>query len=929
MKSKILFLIFITLTFIFFIVKTSNYIFLPVDILRGLPLFGLNPVGIHNSLLADPVFQFEPWRIFMKESFLQGHLPFWNDLNGNGVPFLANPITSVFSPLNIIYLIFSAKLSLVLIAILKILIFCVGVYYYLRKVNISKEISLLGSLISISGYFILWLNWPQTNVYIFFPFVLLFVERLLEKINLTNFYILSFIFFLAFLSGHPETYFQIALVGILYSFIKNPKRWKSHIFYCLSILTGTLLAGFQLLPFIEYLYYSYALHIRSLVPHNGLNPSYFIFNFVPYVFGAPHLRFYRPLAGTNFQEVSGGYVGIIFYILIFTKFKRILQSSLRRTWLILCIISIFLAYSIPVVTDLIKLTPLGINTNARMIATLGFGVLVIGISILDEFHDSKKLRMINAKIHFFILFFLSLIFIAITSHVLKFFLRNMQLSQVKFIEMFIIFITVVFIGTILCFIILNLRAKFSNYLYIILLIVLVSSQTILLFVSYNTFSNSKLYYPINNAIKILKNRNLPILNIGNVNLSPDINMAYGLKSIENYDAMDIYWYKKYFDKYFPDKNRWGNVDSATFESLKKFGVGSVISDYDINNEKISIQSNSDSVISLSQKASVTVIGNGKYLRQIRFLPATYNRINNCHLTINLVKDNITLKKVSISCTNLYNGMFQTVNIQPQYLDVGEKYQITFNKSGDQIALFGRDKTPYLDLLFDSGNVTYKKLYDRNNVLIYEVPNSATIETHAKIKNVKSSSGYLSFSVEAERNERVLVKKTYFPGWNLTINKLKTNISDKKPFMAFIVPSGRSEVVLKYTPSIFYLGILVSIGTFISLFMVAIVYLFRNIHKWRRAVEFFSLLSTNAQNKSTTSHIVIFTISFIISVTVFLLLCAILKIKFSVPETTAINWLTVNKYPKQQDLIYFAIGFPFVTFICILIWIVFICKQKQK
>ena len=923
MKSKIPFLIFCVLLFSLLYSFFTNLVFLPVDILKGLPLFGLDPSGIHNSLLADPVFQFEPWRIFMKESFTHGHLPFWNELNGNGVPFLANPITSVFFPLNLLYVLFPPKFSLLIMALIKIVIFCFGVYFYLRKVNISKEMALLGSVISTSGYFILWLDWPQTNVYIFFPFVLLFVEKLYEKISFSNLAVFSLIFFLAFLGGHPETYFQLALVGFLYGVIKYPKSWKNHMFYCLSIVIGTLLAGFQLFPFLEYLYYSYALHARSITPHAGLSLESFVFNFFPYVLGAPHLKFYKPFPGTNFQEATGGYVGIIFFTLIFIKFKSVFTSSLQKTWLIISIISIVLAYSIPVVSDVIKLTPLGINANSRMIATLGFGVLVLGVSILDTIYKSKSTGKIKLKFHIPILTILLLCLIAIQTRFSDFLLAGFGQTQSGFIQVLVIFVVISIVSSVCFFLTLPLRGKLPKNLFLFLLTLFVALQTLLLFGSYNTFEKKEFYYPNNRAIEVLKRSDLPMLNVGNVNLSPDINMAYGIKSIENYDAMDISWYKKYFDENFPDKNRWGNVDSVTFESLKKFGVGSVISDYNINNKKVSVQNKSKSVIPLNQKAIVNIYGNNKTLRQIRFLPATYNRSNDCLLSISLISVGKVIRKAIVSCEGLYNGMFYTVDVQPEILSSRQKYQVIFEKTGESIALFGEKNVPYLDLLFDSGYNYYQEAYRSGSVVIYKVPDVKTIETQAVVRNVKSSGGELSFIVVAKEPTKVLVKKTYFPGWTLTINGIKTQMLGKNPFMSFAVPKGESKIVLQYKPTIFYLGLLFSVVTFSTLLIVMIVHLSKNI----RAAAFFSFLSAKAQEKSVSFHIGILSLAFLISVTFFLFLCSILTVKFTMPETTAINWLTVNNYPKQQDLFYFAVGFPFVTLLTILIWITTVCKKK--
>jgi len=900
---------------------------LPVDILKGLPIYGYSPIGIHNSILADPVFQFEPWRMFLKEAIISGNLPFWNNLNGAGVPFLANPITSVFSPLNIFYFFLPPSYSLILMAFLKILIFGAGVYMYLRVVKISKEISIMGSLIAPSGYFLLWLSWPQTNVYLFFPFILVLIEIFKRKITFVNFVILSLIFFLAYLGGHPETYFQIALVGLMYCLFRYPRSWKIVSIYCLAIITGTLLSSFQLIPFLEYLHVSYALQVRSVTPHDGLPLATLAFNFFPYLFGAPHIKFYKPFPGTNFQEAVGGYVGLIFIVLIISKIKLIIRDSYLKTWLLIAIVSFLLSYSIPVISDIVKSTPLGINANARMVGTLGFSIIMMGCMLLAKFQAKQTLGKINGYFHLLVIALFIIIAIFISSSNLQLVFSSLPTAQAKFVPVFTTLLAITVISSICFYLILQVKNRLSKYFYISALTIVIVIQSTLFFVSYNPFVKSDLYYPSNRVIEILQQKNLPMLNVGSVNLSPDINMAYGIKSIENYDAMDISWYKRAFDGSFPDKNRWGNVDSVKVSSLKRFGVGIVLSDYDINLEKVSVVKESDNVHSLTKKNIVSIIGDGKILKQIRFLPATYNRKNSCNLFMTIRKGNEVLQKSKLHCDKLYNGMFYTVTIEPELLIKQTQYQIEFEVEGDGVGLFGDKDSPYLDVLFDSGKNYFDKLYDKDQIVIYEVPDSNVIETTAKIGRVSDESNKLTFVAFSKKQTQVNVKKTYYPGWQLKVNDANVPIEGRNPFMIFKVSEGQSRIELKYVPYSFYLGLIISGLTLFVIVSISILLIFRNLRSWKSGTRFYNYIYKKTVKIPAYFHIYLFGLSFLISVIGFVFVCAIIPAKFVVPETTAINWLTVNHYPKQQDLYLFALGFPGIIISSIVIWTILICKKK--
>src|SRR5258706_6845257 len=100
MKNIILFFL-AGLIIIFLLSIFLPGILFPVDILHYFPSFlNTNFTPVKNSLLADPVYQFESWRFFAKEQFLNGNFPLWNPLNSNGAPFFANPQTAVLFSLN-------------------------------------------------------------------------------------------------------------------------------------------------------------------------------------------------------------------------------------------------------------------------------------------------------------------------------------------------------------------------------------------------------------------------------------------------------------------------------------------------------------------------------------------------------------------------------------------------------------------------------------------------------------------------------------------------------------------------------------------------------------------------------------------------------------------------------------------------------------
>lgn len=135
------------------------------------------------GFLNDPVMLFYPWRKFAFETIINGNLPLWNPYIFCGTPFIANPQSAVFYPLNILFLFFSTERAYTIVCLLQLLLAGYFTYLYLTKIKLSKFCALLGAqTFMLCGYFIAWLEittFPATVMWI--PLVYYFLEVLFEK----------------------------------------------------------------------------------------------------------------------------------------------------------------------------------------------------------------------------------------------------------------------------------------------------------------------------------------------------------------------------------------------------------------------------------------------------------------------------------------------------------------------------------------------------------------------------------------------------------------------------------------------------------------------------------------------------------------------------------------------------------------------------
>ncbi|OGH12555.1 MAG: hypothetical protein A2857_01210 [Candidatus Levybacteria bacterium RIFCSPHIGHO2_01_FULL_36_15] len=948
LEIKLFFLGIILISVISYILP--GYLF-PSDILNNLPSFSQNEwVKPKNSLIADPVFQFEPWRSYAKQRILKGEFPLWNDKNGNGSPFFANPQTAVLYPLNFFYYIFSPKISLYFISFTKLYILFIFSYLYFKSLKCSRFASFAGSFVAtFSAFPIVWLFWPQTNVFILLPAILYLTEKIKESKskNLHRWLILLAVsYFLVILGGHPETLFQIALVHGIYILLRFNNENVKILKIIISCGLGFVLGAVQLIPFLEYLLNSFALSQRSGSEHFYFLPlKSFILNLFPFLLGAPHLKFYKPFeVFTNFQETIGGYVGTIVFLTALAGLVKFRKDNIVKTWTLIIAGSYLLAYRIWPFSLINDLPVLNFSANHRLVGFAAFGLSVVFIVTIDKLKNlkvsinNKQIKIANYTAIFLIiiLFILGIIVPGILIKYLN--LRGTIESFAYFLAghlSFILILSIMYLWILLMY----LKKRVTKTVFIFVLFILVSAQTIFLFWNYNPVVSEKYYYPDTELTQQLKR--LPtglILEVGNPSLPPDVNMIYGISNAQNYDALEISGYKKNFDKYFPVKNQWANPDSITLPALQKFGIKYVISDHDINLNREIIQPEKEKIINIAgvKRLETVIVPQHPHLKEIRILTANFNRINHCRLDINIYQkfENSLIYSSKFPCEQIRNYMYYTIPVNSINFIPGKEYVLSFNQSdfsmNNNIAfLGGKNGKAYLELLFDDKNSIYRKIWSEKNVYIFEVPNFNFITTTDKYNLISKYPELVQFEIFSQKNQQIEIKIPYYPGWVASIDGKKTDLVNSKPFVYVNVPKGRHLVQIKYSPFSFLLGLILSVASF-SLILILLLRFERKQNWWKNFETKYNQWTNSVKHSyKWYQHAIIISIGILTASFIFLTISILVPINFETPTTTAINWFTVHAYPKQKDFLYFFAGFIFVVNVSVFIWIFWLWKKIKN
>ena len=252
-------------------------LFFPADVLSEFPPWqGIDNggPGPRNSLLRDPVVEFEPWEELVRSAFSEHHWPLWNPYSFMGSPLLGNGQNSAFTIFSIPLHFFSPIPAHFGEAFLKLCVAGMFMYWLARTLGLGGTASLVAGLtFMLSGHMMAWLHLPLSAGVALAPLLLLGVERLLQKTTRFWFCLTAIGVAMLALCGQPQTTFCVGLLAIafsMYRLIHHRRRepddaslYRRAMWLLLGMVLGTGLSAFQSLPFLEYLRQSEAARVRD------------------------------------------------------------------------------------------------------------------------------------------------------------------------------------------------------------------------------------------------------------------------------------------------------------------------------------------------------------------------------------------------------------------------------------------------------------------------------------------------------------------------------------------------------------------------------------------------------------------------------------------------------------------------------------------
>jgi len=788
-KTILVSFILVVISLVFFHPVFSGKVPFPGDLLVGnhepyksYSYRGYQPAGVpHKAQGSDVIRELFPWKFFSIESLKTGQITFWNPYNFSGNPHFANLQSGTFYLVNVLFFLMPFLLGWTIYIILQPILAALFTYIFLRDISLSKTASVYGGItFAFSAFMVVWLQWGVFgHAILWLPLVLFLINRFISKPSSIKMLFLTVVLTQSILAGYIQLaiYLYIfSLSFVLFKFLTEKNKRSCFLIYgslVFPYIAALILTTFQTLPLIEFVSESlrkpYSLDQLSerLIPLKNLITIIF-----PDFFGNPATRNYW-ISGTYIERVS--YIGILSILFIFFALYSKSRSKYTLFFIIVSLVSYISALDIQPIKlfHSIGIPALSSGVPSRILAIFCFAVSVLAAIGIDSYiKDENKKRYLKP-------FFLLLTIVVITwIFVLLGTNENFYITKRNLVLPSLILI---FGGFILFLEGLVKKA-------VVLIFLLTIGDLFYFFHKITPFSPQEYVYPKTEVVAQLRKMqggNDRYWGYGSAHVDANFQLYEKNFSPEGYDALYI--------------KRYGQLLSAS------------------KNGKIA-----DSI-----PATVAEIAPGYGGDDLK---NNYYR----QRTLNLLGVKYVLNKNDF-LVNSYSTDYDTFP-KEIYKLVWQKapWQIYENKQALPRVFLASDyvversnKDKIIQMIFNEKfNLRDKIILEED---IYPKINFAKDE-NAKVEIKEYKANKIVLQTSAASNMLLFLSDNYYKGWKVSIDGKNDKIYRADySFRAVPIIKGNHEVVFSYYPESFDLGLKISIGSFISLILLVILFKVKRLH----------------------------------------------------------------------------------------------------
>ena len=277
-------------------------------------------------VLRDTFFEFRFLYAFAKENIANGIIPLWNPYSNCGQPFIANPQSALFYPLNWFYYVLEFHQAYTLFIFIHLLLAGVFMYAFIKPIVKNRWISIFGGVIyMLNGLSVSRIEFASEFASIaWIPAILALLRTNILAPSWLSSVLLGLAISVQFLAGHTQSFYQTVLFSLLFlaflvfiHYIREQKTFavlNSIKFLIAAGVLALLIAMIQLVPTYEL----FTLSIRLQTDYDAkthlasLHPTHLLTLLYPYLFGWPG---YKSYWGSTYEFwASSFYVGVIPFV---------------------------------------------------------------------------------------------------------------------------------------------------------------------------------------------------------------------------------------------------------------------------------------------------------------------------------------------------------------------------------------------------------------------------------------------------------------------------------------------------------------------------------------------------------------------------------------------------------------------------------------
>lgn len=509
---------------------------------------------VKNNAMPDVISQIYPWKYFTIKSVINGEMPFWNPHSFAGNPHIANYQSAFFSPFNLLFFIMPFIDAWSIGVLIQPLLAGLFTYLLMRELKISILGSVIGSItFMFCGFNVVWMAYGTLTFAIsYLPLSLYSIEKTFNTGKRKFLILLSLSIILSYFSGHIQASFYLTvfiLFFLLFKYLtlKNTSKLISSLIF---FLLGMILSMIQIFPTLKL--YSESVRSNILYSGGGIPWNYLITVIAPDFYGNPVTR--NDWFGTYAEWSS--FVGIVpFFLMLLSFFNR--KSKYVRFFIIAGIVSLLLALESPLHNLLIatKIPILATSIPSRIIALYSFSISILagfGMDILINRISKNKLKYILTVSLALVSSILLIFVIIILTEIIP---ADKKLIAIKNL---ILPLSITVGIPIVVFINKLLNNKYLLYVTCLILLLLVSFDSLRFAGKWMPFDSRELVYPDLPVIKAMQKN----LGFGRVfgNIGNEINSYYGLSSTEGYDPLYIKRYGEFVR--YASTGKWSEAERS-------------------------------------------------------------------------------------------------------------------------------------------------------------------------------------------------------------------------------------------------------------------------------------------------------------------------------------------------------------------------------